>query len=444
MKFLNMAATTALILAAQVSQADTQQAELRQELDSLFLQDKIYRIQESDLNIREDLGESWIDNDKQHELSVIQDALDQLGKLMLGTYVIDDSSVFTTSLDEEITSGRQEYRILRDAHPKGHQCVNASFNVNNNAIFPNGSFLGSSANHNAVIRYSSASNTPQVDSIRDVRGGAIKVSVGDQNHDFVMLTSETFPTDNAEQFTNLVKVARVSNCINIIPDNEDSNDGFLGSIFGPIYDFNQRVLAVAQCIGNSELSILDLPGIVGAGIRFVDLQNSSEIESVFDKSFFGVAPYAYNDQVFKFEMSKADCENSNPESLGLNSSEETANRGLESNIQRVLSAGNACYDLNVISRPSDLTNKQAIETHTKTWDDMSYQNLPRTKIASVVVSQLEESTNIDPVSCDEMQFNPGNTLDNIKPLGSLNRARALVYESLSDFRKETNAYLRQQ
>ena len=439
-----MAAASALVLAAQVSQADMQQAELRQELDNLFLQDKIYRIQESDLSIREDLGESWIDNDKHHELTVIQEALDQLGKLMLGTYVIDDSSVFTTSLDEEITSGRQEYRILRDAHPKGHQCVNATFNVNDNGLFPDGSFLGSSANHNAVIRYSSASNTPQVDSIRDVRGGAIKVSVGDQDHDFVMLTSETFPTDNAEQFTNLVKVARVSNCINIIPDNEDSSDGFLDSIFGPIYDFNQRVFAVAQCIGNSELSILDLPGIVGAGIRFVDLQNSSELESVFDKSFFGVAPYAYNDQVFKFEMTKASCDITNPESIALNSTEEAADRGLESNIQRVLSAGNACYDLNVITRPSDLTNKQAIETHTKTWDDMSHQNLPRTKVASVVLSQLEESTNIDPVSCDEMQFNPGNTLDNIKPLGSLNRARALVYESLSDFRKETNAYLRQQ
>ncbi len=444
MSLLKITASTVLALATQLSQADIAQSKLRQELDSLFLQDKIYRIQDSDLSIREDLGESWVDNDKQHELRVIQEAVDQLGKLMLGTYILDDSSVMITSLDKEITDDRQEYRILRDAHPKGHQCVNASFNVQSNSIFPEGSFLGSPANHNSVVRYSSASNTPQIDSIKDVRGGAIKVSVGEQTHDFVMLTSQTFPTDNSEQFTNLVKVARASNCINIIPDNEDSSEGFLGSIFGPIYDFNLRVFSVAQCIGDSELSILDLPGIVGAGIRFVDLQNSSEIESVFDKSFFGVAPFSYNDNVFKFEMTKSVCSSENPESLGLTTNEETADRGLENNIQRVLSAGNACYDLNIINRPSDLTHKQAIETHTKTWDDMSHQTLDRTKVASVVISQLDNSNNMDAVSCDDMQFSPGNTLDNIKPLGSLNRARSIVYKSLSDFRKETNAYLRQQ
>ena len=441
MKFMNITAGAVIALIAQFGQADALQAELRQELDNLFLQEKVYRIQESDLSIREDLGESWLDNDKHHELEVLQEAVDQLGKLMLGTYVIDDSSVLITSLDEEITAGNQEYRILRDAHPKGHQCVNASFNVQSNSLFPDGSFLGSQVNHSAVVRYSSASNTPQVDSIKDVRGGAIKVSVGEQQHDFVMLTSQTFPTDNSEQFTNLVKVARVANCINIIPDNEDSNEGFLGSIFGPLYDFNQRVLAVAQCIGASELSILELPGIVGAGIRFVDLQNSSELESVFDKSFFGVAPYAYNNEVFKFEMTQSSCDEINPESLSLNSEELLADRGLEGNIQRVLSAGNACYTLNVIQRPSDLTDKQAIETHTQTWDEMSSYSLARTKVASIVISQL--GNNIDPVNCDEMQFNPGNTLDNIKPLGSLNRARDIVYQSLSDFRKETNAYLRQ-
>ena len=442
MKFMSIAASAVMVLATQFSQADVIQAELRQELDNLFLQDKIYRIQESDLTIREDLGESWLDGDKQHELGVLQEAVDQLGKLMLGTYVIDDSSVLITSLDKEVTSGNQAYRVLRDAHPKGHQCVNASFNVQNNALFPDGSFLGSQANHSAVVRYSSASNTPQVDSIKDVRGGAMKVTVADQQHDFVMLTSQTFPTDNSEQFTNLVKVARVANCINIIPDNEDSNEGFLGSIFGPIYDFNQRVLAVAQCIGASELSILELPGIVGAGIRFVDLQNSSELESVFDKSFFGVAPYAYNSEVFKFEMTPSSCDETNPQSLSLNSEELLADRGLEDNIQRVLSNGTACYDLNVIQRPSDLTDTQAIETHTKTWDEMSSYSLARTKVAGVVVSRLD--SNIDSVSCDEMQFNPGNTVDDIKPLGSLNRARDIVYQALSDFRKETNAYLRQQ
>jgi len=444
MNLSKIVASTTLVLASQISLADIAQTELRQELDSLFLQDKIYRITEEDLTLREDLGESWINDDKQHEVEVIQQAVDQLGKLMLGTYVIDDSSVLITSLDEEINDGTQQYRILRDAHPKGHQCANASFKIKENSVFPAGSFLGSPASHDAVIRFSSASNTPQQDSIKDVRGGAIKVSSTEYNQDFVMLSSQTFPTDNAEQFTNLVKVARVANCINIIPDNQDSSEGFLSSIFGPIYDFNQRVLAVAQCVNDSSLSIFELPEIIGAGIRFVNLQNESEIESVFHKSFFGVAPYAFNDTVFKFEMSPSQCSDINIEDLALSAQEASQNRGLENNIKRVLAAGTACYDLNVITRPNGLNDVQAIETHTKTWDEMAQRSLERIKIASLEINKIEQGNQITPLDCDEMQFNPENTEDGIKPLGSLNRARAIVYKSLSDFRKETNEYLRAQ
>lgn len=444
MSLSKIVASTALVLATQTSLADIAQTELRQELDNLFLQDKIYRISEDDLTIREDLGESWINDNKQHELQVIQQAVDQLGKLMLGTYVIDDSSVLLTSLDEEINDGSQQYRILRDAHPKGHQCVNASFKIEENNVFPNGSFLGSPATHDSVVRFSSASNTAQHDSIKDVRGSAIKVISPEHTQDFVMLSSQTFPTDNAEQFTNLVKVARVANCINIIPDNQDSSEGFLSSIFGPIYDFNQRVLAVAQCVNDSSLSIFELPEIVVAGIRFVNLQNDSEIESVFHKSYFGVAPYAFNDTVFKFEMNPAQCADSNSEDLSLNTQETSQNRGLENNIQRVLAAGTACYDLNAIIRPAGLSDIQAIETHTKTWDEMAQRGLDRIKIASLEINQIEQGNQITPLDCDEMQFNPENTEDGIKPLGSLNRARAIVYKSLSDFRKEANEHLRAQ
>jgi hypothetical protein len=444
MKYSKIIASTALLVAAHTSFADVYQSELREQLDNLFLQDKIDRIQESDLSIREDLGESWINNSQQYEVGVIKEAVDQLGKLMLGTYVIDNSSTLITGVSEEITSGRQDYRILRDAHPKGHQCVNASFEVESNTLFPVGTFLGDTENHDAVIRFSSASNTPQVDSINDVRGGAIKVSVGEDTHDFVMLTSQTFPTDDAEQFTNLVKVARVANCIDIIPSNENNNGGLLSSIFGPIYDFNQKLLAAAQCVSNAELSIFDLPGIVGAGIRFIGLQSSSEIESVFDKSFFGVSPYAYNDTVFKFEMTKTDCDVVNTENLSLSTQEAAEDKGLENNIQRVLSSGNACYNLNAFTRPSDLSDREAIETHTKTWDDMSYKTIERIKVAKVVISQTTPSTQISQLACDDMQFNPGNTTDGIKPLGSLNRARDIVYRSLSDFRIDTNQYLRQQ
>ncbi|WDE09393.1 hypothetical protein [Thalassomonas haliotis] len=439
MKFLPLISLAAMLL-PPATYADNQLLEqaLRQELDSHFLQDKIDSIDETDLSIRHELGESWINNSKQHELKVIRDGIDQLGQLMLGTYVVESSPVLATNLADEVTSGRQDYRILRDAHPKGHMCVNASFEVLENEFFPQESFLGNSGRHQAIVRYSNASATPEGDAGKDIRGGALKVLLPEQAHDFLMITAATIPTDNAEQFVNLVKVARVANCIGIIPEGESD-----GSLSGAIADFEQQVLALGQCIRDGGLSIFDVPEVLLALKRVNDLNKNSEIESVFDKDFFGVTPYAFNDSVFKFEMSPVSCDEPNPEPLLLTAEEESADKGLEHNINRVLSAGSACYDFNLIARPWFLTDKQAIETHKKTWDQLAYYDLTRTKVATVTVSQLEAGANISPLACDNMTFTPGNSAEGFRALGSLNRARTLVYDALADFRHEANAYLRQ-
>ncbi|WP_281557489.1 hypothetical protein [Thalassomonas sp. RHCl1] len=441
MKFLPLIGLATMLLAPP-SYANDQVLEqaLRQELDTHFLQDKIDSIDENDLSIREDLGESWINNSKQHELEVIRDGIDQLGHLMLGTYVVENSPVLATNLADEVTGGHQDYRILRDAHPKGHMCVNAAFEVLENDFFPKESFLGSTGRHQAIVRYSNASASPQSDADKDIRGGALKVLLPEQGqeHDFLMITAPTIPTDNAEQFVNLVKVARVANCIGIIPEGESD-----GSLLGAIADFEQQVVALGQCIRDGGLSILDVPQVLLALKRVNDLNKDSEIESLLDKDFFSVAPYAYNDNVFKFEMSPVSCDEFNPEPSLLTAEEANADNGLERNISRVISAGNACYDFNVISRPLFLTDKQAIETHNKTWDEMAFYELERVKVATVSISQFEPGTAVSPLACDNMTFTPRHSAPGFRPLGSLNRARTLVYDALADFRLEANTYLRQ-
>ena len=129
MKLSKLVAGGALLLVTQISFATVEQSELRNTLDALYVQDKVASITDSDLTIREDLGESWLNGSKEAELEVVKDVINQLGKLQLGTYVVDDSPALLTYISEEITSGRQDYYILRDAHPKAHQCVNASFTV---------------------------------------------------------------------------------------------------------------------------------------------------------------------------------------------------------------------------------------------------------------------------------------------------------------------------
>lgn len=438
MKIYQVIASGALIAATQTVFANNDHAELRQELNNYFLQDKIYRISEDDLTIREDLGEYWLKNSKQHEVDVIQDGVKQLGSLMLETYVITESPILNTNLSEEVTSGRQEYRVLRDAHPKGHQCVTAAFDVEANDFFPEGSFLGENAHHEAVIRYSTATASPTPDSSKGALGGAIKVQVGDQEHDFVMITADKLPTDNAEDFINLVKVARIANCSSIVAGDSESD-----SFFGALFRFEQQVLEVGRCISDAGLSLFDVPAVVVSLGRLVSATNRSEVTSVFDKPFFGISPYAFDDTVFKFEMAQTACSEVNTEDMSLTAEEALLDNGIEQNIKRVLSAGTACYDLSVVARPDGLSDKQAIESLSKTWDEMSASELERTKVATVVVSQIDTASEISALACDEMQFSPDHTVDRFRALGSVNRARAIVYEALSEFRLEANEYLRQ-
>jgi hypothetical protein len=436
MKLSKIVASGALLFAAQASFATVEQSQLRDTLHALYVQDKVDSITGSDLSIREDLGESWLNGSKAAELESVKDIISQLGNLQLGTYVVDDSPALITNISEEITSGRQDYYILRDAHPKAHQCVNASFTVENNTFFPDG-FLGDgNIQHDAIVRFSSSNPTPGSDTVNGVRGAAVKVLMGDQTHDFVMQTEPHFPTDNVEEFSNLIKVGRTRQCLSIVPDPDNQ------SPLGPLFDFAYQLAKSTQCLINSDFSLLDLPATVASIMRFQEGFEDTPIKSAFDFDYFSVTPYAYQDTVFKYEVSPATCSDTNSEDKSFTAAEAADSKGLENNIQRVLGAGSACFDLNVVARPTDISDFDAIETLITTWDEKSSQVLQRVKVASIVVPQLVPGSEISPVACDEMRNNNGRNADGFKPLGSVSRSRIPIYDRLSAFRLETNEHLR--
>ncbi|MEH6347306.1 MAG: hypothetical protein V7785_19580 [Bermanella sp.] len=432
MKFSKLVASSALLFSAQASFATVEQAELRDTLDVLYVQDKVASITGSDLTIRKDLGESWLNGRKADELEAVRDIIGQLGKLQLGTYVVDESPALTTNISEEITSGRQDYYILRDAHPKAHQCVNASFTVEENDFFPSG-FLGDgNIQHDAIVRFSSSNPTPESDAVNGVRGAAIKVLMGDQTHDFLMQTDPEFPTDNVYQFANLIKVGRTLNCLDIVSDPDN----------GGLLDYAYQLAEATECLIESDFNLLDLPETVASIQRFQEGFANSPIKSAFDFDYFSVTPYAYEDIVFKYEVSPAICSEANIEDKSFTEEEAADSDGLEKNIQRVLGAGAACFDLNVVARPTDISDRDAIETHLTTWDEKSSQTLERVKVASIVVPKLVSGTEISSLACDEMRNNNGRNADGFKPLGSISRSRIPIYDRLSAFRLETNQHLR--
>jgi len=413
--------------------SDPEQEALKDELRELFLQEEIDNITADDLSIRRDLGESWLRWSKSYELGVVKSLVETIGNLQLESYISDDSPVALTSLADEIDNGEQQYRMLRDAHPKAHQCVNTEFIVNENDVFPADSFLGAAGNYGAVVRFSSTGPSPRSDTVKDIRGAAIQVMTPEgEPHDFVMTSDKTFVTDNSQQFLSLIRAIRLGGCMEAIKEDEDVNH------------WAAKLWSAGQCLAESEVSIFDVPSIISGAIATRRSTEAADVNSVFEKSFFSATPYAYENTTFKFEMSPADCTEYNDEDFSMSETELTEVEGLGSNIRRVLDAGPACYDLNAIVRPRGLSNFSAIERLTKSWDERSHRTNTRHRVASVVVSQIATDDGISPLECDEMTINPGHMMAGFKALGSVNRARAIVYERLSSFRTRSNEYLRAQ
>ena len=334
---------------------------------------------------------------------------------MLKTYINKNSPfVSQTNLDSEVPAN-QEFRILRDAHPKGHQCLQASIEVKDNELFSDGLF-GEAATYPAVLRVSSSNAEPVSDDINDVRGLAVKIDPQGMNHDLVMLSADIFPTDDAKQFTSLVKVARYTSCV----------DG-ISKIF--------------SCISESNLGIRDIPAIASAARLFLGLQANSKNESPFEKTFFGVSSYRYADgTVFKYELSPC-----TPGSYSLNDNEldtKTGKSNLEDHIKRVLTDETVCYKVNLVKLPESLDPVDAVETHTKTWDKLANTELPRIEVAEINIGS-QEGQSISALECDNLQNNPTNLSEGFEGLGSLNRARKEIYRVLSEFRLEANDRLRQ-
>ena len=358
--------------------------------------------------------ETYIDGSLEKEQKVLKEAATLLGDLMLKTYIAENSPVNSqTNLNEEIPDN-QEFRILRDAHPKGHQCLQGEIQVLENDLFADG-LLGKEATFPALLRVSSSSATPESDDVNDVRGLAVKIDPQGLNHDLVMLSSNIFPTNNAKQFTSLVKVARVAGCMEGIAD-------------------------IFSCVSKAKLGIRDIPAIISAAGLFNSLQENSAIESPFEKSFFGVSSYRYEDgTVFKYELSP--CQ---PGSYSLADGEidtATGKANLENHIRRVLDDSEVCYNVNLVKLPDSLDPEKAIETHTKTWDELAGETLPRIPVAIVKVGS-QEHQEVSALECDNMSFNPTNLSQGFEGLGSLNRARKEIYRVLSDFRIQANDTLR--
>lgn len=121
------------------------------------------------------MGEQVTDNEAFLTAGIIRAAIDT--SIQERTLLMENTAkhVSPPPSSDKTAPGFRPDTYRRDAHPKGHGCVKATFKVDKvEDRFAFGVFAHP-GQYDAVIRYSSGNPKLQVDSIKDPRGMAVKL-----------------------------------------------------------------------------------------------------------------------------------------------------------------------------------------------------------------------------------------------------------------------------
>ena len=283
----------------------------------------------------------------------------------------------------------------RGAHAKGHACVKAYFDINEN-IEPqlqHGIFQSPGKRYQSWIRFSNGSSNmaKSDDREKDSRGMAIKIlnikTDSSQTQEFLAHNSPAFFSVDLNDYNQLV-------------ESKDKIKYFFSS-YNP---FNWRL---------RELS------------HVIDTLAPPPYSPIWDEYFSNTA-YKLGPHNIKFMIRSC----SEPLQLG---NDVTDPDFLKNTLIEELNSDAACMQFLV--QRQDITKLMPIEDPSILWqeDDSSF-----TSIATITIPRQKFNSVSQQQFCENLSFSPWNTLDEHRPIGALNRVRKIVYQDSSDFRHNIN------
>lgn len=291
----------------------------------------------------------------------------------------------------------------RDAHAKATGCARAIFTVNGDipAQFQHSLFSRPAAEYWAWVRFSNGDFLVQSDSKPDARGMAIKVmgvpgepiapELGKHGtQDFIMTNTEAFFNRNifdyADDMTYLAKFERTRWFI---------------SLFPPRLHPKQFYRAVQTV--------------------------SSRIDNPLQPQYYSMLPYQLGDTVLKYSVRPCP-------GMQFRKAEDKDNRDfLTVEMEHSLETGGACFDFMV--QPQVPGSYMPIDDATAIWSqaDSPFQPVARLTLPPQRIGSSEQRE-----FCENLSMNPWHAVESWQPLGSLSKARRLVYNSVSKYRHEKN------
>lgn len=292
--------------------------------------------------------------------------------------------------------------MRRDAHPKMHGLVKAEFIVAPD--LPPELQIGIFSipkTYQAWIRFSNQDGTIQPDKARDIRGMAIKLMgvPGDkllaaardaQTQDFILISTPVFVTRNVAEFDALIKA-------------------MTGRLAAKICFFATHW----RVIWNLLISL-------------------KKFANPLQMRYWSSTPYLFGDTAVKYsvipQVAIADTIPDYPEPDYLRLA-----------MMRQLAQGEAIFDFCVQLQTN--ADDMPIEDPGKEWREAQS---PFRKVATIRIPQQQFDSEAQAEFGENLSFTPWHSLPAHRPLGGINRARKIVYDTISAFRHQRNHVVRRE
>lgn len=297
----------------------------------------------------------------------------------------------------------------RDAHAKATGCVRATFSVNGDIPqhYQSSVFSDPGREYRAWIRFSNGDMQVQPDGKADARGMAIKlVGVdgskiapelkGAKTQDFIMTNTPAFFNRNifdyVDDMSYLAKLQRTRWFISFFPPRLHPKE------------FYRAIQTV-----------------------------SGKINTPLEPQYYSMLPYLINETAVKFSAKACPgmtfpetVDKSNVDYLTLAMSEHLKSHG-------------ACFDFMLQEKVAGAD--MPLDDATVIWSE---EDSPFVPVARINIPPQQFTGQQQQTFCENLSMNPWHGVGKWEPVGSLNRARRLVYNAVSQYRHKQNDVQRQE